>query len=135
MCIRKLPTTKMRIPGILLPGKGVMASSRSPWNSADEETPEVTDVQWQWPPANPGGGVDGSAMSKLFKGGELSDTALLAREAIQNSSDAAARFAEEHPGTQFRVVFRFVHLFEADKAAMVDALDLRGMATHRAKYP
>jgi hypothetical protein len=74
-------------------------------------------------------------MSKLFRGGALSDTALLAREAIQNSTDAAERFGKVHRNVPFRVVFRFVHLFGDQKAAAIEALDLRGMAAHRAEYP
>lgn len=92
-------------------------------------------VEWVWPLASLSGGVDGSAMSKLFRGGALSDTALLAREAIQNSSDAHERFRKTHPEVPLRVVFRFVHLFGDDKASAVDALDLRGMSSHRAEYP
>lgn len=74
-------------------------------------------------------------MSKLFRGGALSDTALLAREAIQNSSDAHERFKKTHPEAAFRVVFRFVHLFGDEKAAAVEALDLLGMQERRKKYP
>lgn len=74
-------------------------------------------------------------MSKLFRGGALSDTALLAREAIQNSSDAHERFKKAHPEVAFRVVFRFVHLFGDEKSAAVEALDLRGMQERRSKYP
>ena len=69
----------------------------------------VKTVEWGWPDADPNGGVDGSSMSKLFKNRDtLSDTALLAREAIQNSSDAADRFKKSHPKVPFKVRFRFV---------------------------
>ena len=73
-------------------------------------------------------------MSKLFKGGRLNDTALLAREAIQNSADAAHRFQEAHPGVAFRVVFRFVELLGEEKANAVEALNLRRLADRRVDY-
>lgn len=74
-------------------------------------------------------------MSKLFRGGALNDTALLAREALQNSYDAAQRFTETHPEAVFRVNFRFVHLFGEEKASIIEALDLRGLADRREAYP
>ncbi|USX46298.1 hypothetical protein [Dietzia kunjamensis] len=74
-------------------------------------------------------------MSKLFRGGALSDTALLAREAIQNSNDAHERFKKTHPDIPFRVTFRFVHLFGEEKAAAVRALDLQRMQERRKQYP
>lgn len=89
---------------------------------------------WYWPTANHSGGVDGSAMGKLFRGGELSDTALLAREAIQNSSDAHDRFMITNPDVPLRVVFRFVHLFRDEKQEMARALDLEGMRERRRQY-
>jgi hypothetical protein len=94
----------------------------------------VKTVNWNWPLADLGGGADGSAMTKLFRGGSLSDTALLAREAVQNSSDAAQRFQDTHSDVQFRVKFRFVSLFGSEKAAAVEALDLHGMKARREVY-
>lgn len=91
-------------------------------------------VDWVWPVANLSSGADGSAMSKLFRGGSLSDTALLAREAVQNSSDAEHRFARAHPNVPFKVVFRFVSLFGEEKANTAEALGLRGMAARRRQY-
>lgn len=97
-------------------------------------TRRVNTVKWIWPLASLGGGVDGGAMSKLFRGGALSDAALLAREAIQNSNDAHDEFRKSHPEVPFKVVFRFVHLFGDEKTAAVEALDLRGMERNRATY-
>lgn len=94
----------------------------------------MNNPRWQWPKANLSGGVDGSAMSKLFRGGKLSDTALLGREAIQNSKDAHDRFAYEHPDVPLRIVFRFAESSGEAKARAVDALDLRGLAQHRDRY-
>ncbi|MFI7743750.1 hypothetical protein [Kocuria rhizosphaericola] len=91
-------------------------------------------VDWIWPTADLGGGADGSVMSKLFRGQSLSDTALLAREAVQNSSDAAMRFQQQNPDVPFRVVFRFVSLFGDEKADAIEALDLKGMRERRAEY-
>lgn len=91
-------------------------------------------VDWYWPAADPSGGADGSAMGKLFRGGQLTDTALLAREAIQNSADAHERFRESHPEIPLKVVFRFVHLYDDDKAAAVEALGLQSMVTRRENY-
>jgi len=73
-------------------------------------------------------------MTKLFRAGVLNDTALLAREAIQNSSDAARAFASVHPGVPFQVVFRFVHLFGQEKKEAVEALNLRRLAERRSAY-
>lgn len=92
-------------------------------------------ANWAWPQSNPNGGADGSSLSKLFRGGPLNDAALLAREALQNSCDANHRFLLDHPGIPFKVVFRFVHLFGAEKAAAVEAMNLRGLSARRAEYP
>jgi hypothetical protein len=93
-------------------------------------------VDWYWALANPNGGVDGSSMSKLMKNRDsLSDTALLAREAIQNSSDAAERFKKKHGGVPFRVIFRFVEVSGSDKNELVEVLDLEGLAKKRDAYP
>lgn len=91
-------------------------------------------VNWDWPMADLSGGADGSAMSKLFRGGSLSDTALLAREAVQNSSDASRRFEDKYSDVPFRVKFRFVSLFGDDKTAVAQALDLHGMKARREVY-
>lgn len=91
-------------------------------------------ANWNWPAAALEGGVDGSAMSKLFRGGELSDTALLAREAIQNSSDAHDEFKGAHPGVPFRIVFRFVEMKGEEKTRFVNAMDLKAMRTRRQVY-
>lgn len=91
-------------------------------------------AEWQWTLSDQNGGADGSSLSKLFRGGALSDTALLAREALQNSTDAARAFAAKHPEASFRVVFRFEHLYGEEKEVAVEALDLRRLAERRAAY-
>jgi hypothetical protein len=74
-------------------------------------------------------------MGKLFKNsGEVSDTAQLARETIQNSWDAAKAFRLEHPDVPFRMRFRFVEVGPADRAETIAALDLRALADRRAIF-
>lgn len=94
----------------------------------------MREVRWHWPKADWAGGSDGSVMGKLFRGGSLADEALLAREALQNSTDANQRFCEQHPATPLTVRFRFVSLLKEDKREAVTALDLPGLAAHRSKY-
>jgi len=85
-------------------------------------------VGWSWLRSNPKGGVDGSAMGKLFKNsGEVSDTAQLARETVQNSWDAAKAFRESNPHVPFKMRFRFVDVPREDKAEMVRDLDLEAL--------
>ncbi len=85
-----------------------------------------TSASWEWLEKNPMGDLDGSTLTKMFRNGNLSPIACLAREAVQNSSDAAERFKEEHPNESLnlRVVFRFVELTGPDKIAMVQNLGL-----------
>ena len=93
-------------------------------------------LNWNFPLGSLADSADGSTMGKLFRGQALSDTALLAREAIQNSSDAAREFAKSRTGSpKLKVVFRFVHLFGEEKARAVEALDLRGLQAQRELYP
>lgn len=94
----------------------------------------VETVKWVFPLGTLNSSSDGGTMNKLFRAGELSDTALLAREAVQNSSDAARRFGQSHPEAQYRAVFRFVDFVGDEKAAMVEALDLEGLGTWRKRY-
>lgn len=63
----------------------------------------------------------------------LSPTAFLAREAVQNSSDAFWRFKQDHPAENLKlqVVFRFVELTGTDKASMVEALGLGALSQRR----
>jgi hypothetical protein len=85
-----------------------------------------TQASWEWLEKNPLGDLDGSTLTKMFRNGNLSPTACLAREAVQNSSDAATRFKQDHPGENLnlRVVFRFVELIGPQKSEMVDNLGL-----------
>ncbi|ORV59578.1 hypothetical protein AWC06_15700 [Mycobacterium fragae] len=63
----------------------------------------------------------------------LSPTAFLAREAVQNSSDAFWRFQRDHPADKLklRVVFRFVELTGTAKASMIESLGLGALNQRR----
>jgi len=83
-------------------------------------------LMWQWIVGNRYGGADGGAMGKMFRNREsLSDVALLAREAIQNSWDAARTLREmldcEVP---FSVKFRYVDYHGAKRQELTEALGL-----------
>ena len=74
--------------------------------------------KWEWVEKPPLGGMDASAMSKLFRNQDTSGVDSLARETLQNSWDAA----ESEEG--FRMVFRFEEYSGANKKLIVDALNL-----------
>lgn len=97
---------------------------------------DALDASWSWFEASEDGGVDGGAMAKLFRNnvGTLSDVALLARESVQNSWDAAQRMRKDDgDDVPFSVVFRFERLFGPEREAMIRDLDLHGLAERRAK--
>jgi hypothetical protein len=77
--------------------------------------------KWEWVEKPPLGGMDASAMSKLFRNQETSGVDSLSRETLQNSWDAA----ESKEG--FRMVFRFEEFSGPDKKLVVDALNLRAL--------
>lgn len=91
-------------------------------------TPEVT------PPGK--SGYDASTLYKTYRGNPLSPEALLARETVQNSGDAADEHAKRHgnEGLKGKVVFRFVNLTGKAKADMVTLLDLDGLDKRRGEY-
>lgn len=94
----------------------------------------MVDVNWNWPAIGLGFTADGSIMRKLFAGSNLSDAGLLARESLQNSTDAASRFELEHPGVPFRVQFRFVKLIGEEKRRAVIAMRLDQLAKQAKRY-
>jgi hypothetical protein len=68
---------------------------------------------WKWFPLSDDGGMDGSAITKIFKASEHhSASDLLAREVIQNSWDAATllRKTSKNPKLDFSIEFRFISL-------------------------
>ncbi len=77
--------------------------------------------QWEWVEKPPLGGMDASAMSKLFRNQETSGVDSLSRETLQNSWDAA----ESPEG--FRMVFRFEEFSGPNKKLVADALKLRSL--------
>lgn len=74
--------------------------------------------KWLWIEKPADGGMDASAMSKLFRNQETSGVDSLARETLQNSWDAA------DSKTDFRMVFRFEEYIGANKKLVSDALNL-----------
>lgn len=82
-------------------------------------------------------GYDASILYKTYRGHkELSPEALLARETVQNSGDAADEHARRHPkdALKGKVVFRFEALTGKAKADMVARLDLDGLKSRREEY-
>lgn len=97
-------------------------------------TSKTPTARWNWLPMSPTGDVDGTILSKMFRNQvNLSPTAFLAREAMQNSSDAFWRFKQDHPAEnlKLRTVFRFVELTGTAKASMVEGLGLGALNQRR----
>ena len=90
--------------------------------------------RWVWLLTAPMGGVDGSVITKLFRGKEnLSAEELLAREVIQNSWDAARVLQSEYPDeeTHFSMKFRFESLSGSAKSDFIKAAGLGELALRR----
>lgn len=82
-------------------------------------------------------GYDASILYKTYRGhNKLSPEALLARETVQNSGDAADEHARRHAKEPLKgkIVFRFEDLTGAAKADMVRVLDLAGLKGRREEY-
>ena len=95
-------------------------------------------TRWLWEPTDPDRSGSSGDLAKLFKneatknpsvfgeGAPSEDATLMAREVIQNSSDAAVELSqdlgEEH--TEFEIAFDFESLDGKGKVAFLDALDL-----------
>jgi hypothetical protein len=73
------------------------------------------------------GGSSGDTAVRMFKGVEVNPSERLAREAIQNSWDAANEFIRQDPEHQFRVTFRFRSLLGDEKQRIVESLSLRDL--------
>jgi len=94
------------------------------------------DAKWSWLETSKFGGQDGSLLAKLFKGKEnLTAEELLAREAVQNSWDAARTQQEDHGIDELRVRFRFVELIHDSKMHFVRASGLDELQLRRALIP
>lgn len=92
---------------------------------------------WIWEQVRPGApGYDASTIYKTYRGHQLSPAALIARETVQNSGDAAVAHAQNHPdqGLKGKVVFRFVDLVGSKKADMVAELDITGLRSRSREY-
>lgn len=94
----------------------------------------MSNANWHWPAIGLGFTADGSVMRKLFAGSKLSDAGLLARESIQNSTDAARESELVNPGVPFRVEFRFVELTGDAKHRVVEAMRFGQLAQQSKKY-
>ena len=79
----------------------------------------MTTSKWDWIQQSPRGGIDASALSKLFRNrsDNMGPDDLLAREAIQNSADASKDYRKQ--SVPFRLRFKFVEYQgkEAEKHA------------------
>lgn len=96
----------------------------------------MTDLsqKWTWIEEPMYGGTGGDAAVGLFKNIDaLDDAALLAREAPQNSWDAARtlRKTEKNSNIPFSMTFRFVELHGADRDKYIEALGLRELNARR----
>lgn len=97
----------------------------------------VNDVEWHWLPEPEFGGQPGEIAAKVFRAiGKLTDTEFLAREAVQNSWDAAQalRKSEKNENIPFSVTFRFLELTGEAKKAAVAKLGLANLNARRAEY-
>lgn len=90
-------------------------------------------TKWHWLVGNRYGGADGSSMGKMFRNREtLSDTALLAREAIQNSWDAARGLRKMlDRDVPFSVRFRYVDYHGSRRLELIEALGLQELSQRR----
>jgi hypothetical protein len=84
----------------------------------------MTSTRWDWIRQNPRGGIDASALSKLFRNrsDNMGPEDLLAREAIQNSADASKEYRNK--GIPFAMRFRFVEYSGDDAKAHSAAFGL-----------
>jgi len=84
----------------------------------------MTTSKWDWIQQSPRGGIDASALSKLFRNrsDNLGPDDLLAREAIQNSADASKDYRKQ--GIPFRLRFRFVEYHGAEAEKHTEAFGL-----------
>lgn len=102
----------------MLPPQTLDGSARA----ADDE--KVSRSRWDWIEQNVRGGLDASALGKLFKNraDSMSTAALLVREGIQNSFDASRPYRTS--GVPFRMRFRFAEYSGARKKEIASAFGL-----------
>lgn len=84
-------------------------------------------MSWMFEPTQPMGGAAGEAYSNVFAGTGMDPAETLAREAIQNSVDAAL----PAQANKVRVAFRRVVLTGGDKVRFVESLDLASFSERR----
>ena len=80
-------------------------------------------MSWHYEKAPLNGGAPGDAYKSVFNGSGKNEAANLAREAIQNSVDAAA-----DPGGSVRVDFRFRRVQDGERRAFETATSLTDIA-------
>lgn len=104
----------------------------------------TTEPAWVWETTDPRRSGSSGDIAKLFKnegvkqpgpfgsGAPSTAATLMAREVVQNSSDAAAELAAElgDGAPDFEISFDFRDLVGDEKASLVSALDLATLATH-----
>lgn len=93
--------------------------------------------KWHWLVGNRYGGADGGSMGKLFRNRDtLSDAALLARESIQNSWDAARALRRMlKRDIAFSMKFRYVDYHGAKRQELIEALGLYELRDRRSHIP
>ncbi len=90
----------------------------------------MSTTNWFWLKPDEYGGAGGSAASKLMRASTFSAAALLCREVIQNSWDAAQQYRREDKNHQFKVVFRFAKLTNFELESRRRALGHREIGEH-----
>lgn len=99
---------------------------------------ESLEARWKWEKTDPDRSGSSGDLAKLFKNESVKNpgvfaaaapsehATLMAREVIQNSSDAASELSEELGGDapEFEITFEFDSLTDNEKASLVKALDL-----------
>ncbi|MEP1123397.1 MAG: hypothetical protein ABJH68_05845 [Ilumatobacter sp.] len=103
---------------------------------------EPLEARWKWEQTDPDRSGSSGDLAKLFKNetvknpGVFAATApsehatLMAREVIQNSSDAASELSDElgDDAPEFEITFEFESLTDEAKSSLVKALDLSSIA-------
>lgn len=84
--------------------------------------------EWHWREfGGIGDSVAGNAATEGMGDSPMSTAQIVAREVIQNFSDAADEIRAAYPGHRPRIAFRFVNLTGADKESLVKRLSLRDL--------
>ena len=102
------------------------------------ETNEMSAINWEWLPASEYGGVDGGAMSKLFRDRVTLCPTLpfLLAKLSRTPGTLPTGFGRqrENADIPFAVTFRFVDLFGENREAIIQAMDLRGLRSRREEF-